>query len=105
VLFELVGGKTPFTGDSADDLLKKHLTAPVPSVQIFNKNVTDDFAALIRRMMSKRKDDRPRSMWEFQKEFRSTPVFKVIPRSPEQRRLRIEDYEKEATLVKREKYE
>lgn len=105
VLFELVGGKTPFTGDSADDLLKKHLNAPIPSVQILNKNVTDDFAALIRRMMAKKRDDRPRSMWEFQKEFRGTPVFKVIPRSPDQRRLRIEDYEKEASLVKREKYD
>ncbi len=105
VLFELVGGKTPYTGDTADDLLKKHLLAQVPSVQIFNKNVTEAFAELIRRMMAKNRDDRPRSMWEFQKEFRGTPVFKVIPRSPDQRRLRIEDYEKEATLVKREKYD
>ncbi len=103
VLFELVGGKTPFTGDSADDLLKKHLSAQIPSVQALNNNVTADFAALIRRMMAKKKEDRPQTMWEFQKELRAIQVFKVVPRSPEMRRLRIEDYEKEATLVKRDK--
>lgn len=79
VLFELVGGKPPFTGESADDLLNKHLSAPIPSLQAANANVTAEFGALVRKMMNKRREDRPNSMWEFLKEFRHLHVFKTAP--------------------------
>jgi eukaryotic-like serine/threonine-protein kinase len=80
VLYELVTGRAPFTGDSADDLLHRHLTAPPPSAQVLSPNVTTAFSDLIRRMMSKRKDDRPKNMWEFLKIFQTIQVFKVLPR-------------------------
>jgi serine/threonine protein kinase len=86
VLFELLSGKPPFTGSNADELLNKHLTGPIPSVQVYNSNVTSDFANLIRRMMAKRRSERPETMWEFLKEFRSMAasgkVFKVLPKPP-----------------------
>ena len=52
VLFELLTGKPPYTGDSADDLLKKHLSASIPAVQVYNDNVTPEFSGLIRRFTS-----------------------------------------------------
>jgi eukaryotic-like serine/threonine-protein kinase len=86
VLFELLSGKAPFTGTSADELLNKHLTGPIPSIQVYNDNVTADFANLIKRMMAKRRNERPETMWEFLKEFRSMSasgkVFKVLPKPP-----------------------
>jgi serine/threonine protein kinase len=82
VLFELLSGKTPYTGDNADDLLNKHLNAPVPSVQVFNDNVTPEFSNLIRKLMAKKRDDRPNTMWEFLKEFRAMRAFKIIPKPP-----------------------
>jgi serine/threonine protein kinase len=81
VLYELVTGRAPFTGDSADDLLHRHLTAPPPSAQVLSPNVSTEFAELIRRMMSKRAADRPQNMWEFLKIFRSIRLFKVLPKS------------------------
>lgn len=81
VLYELVTGRAPFTGDSADDLLHRHLTAPPPSAQVLSPNVTTAFSDLIRRMMSKRRDDRPKNMWEFLKIFNGIQVFKVLPRA------------------------
>ena len=82
VLFELLTGKAPFTGTTADELLNKHLSGPIPSVQVGNDNVTPEFGALLRKMMSKRREDRPPSLWEFLKEFRQMRVFKVVPKPP-----------------------
>jgi len=81
VLYELVTGRAPFTGDSADDLLSKHLTAPPPSCQVLSPNVSSEFSDLIRRMMSKNKNDRPSNMWEFLKIFRPMRLFKVLPKA------------------------
>jgi len=83
VLYELLTGKPPFTGTTADELLNKHLTGPIPSVLVGNDNVTPEFANLIRKMMSKRRDDRPNTMYDFLKDFRAMRVFKILPKPPE----------------------
>jgi serine/threonine-protein kinase len=82
VLFELMTGKCPFTGSTADELLSKHLTAPIPSIQVYNDNVTPEFAELVKKLMAKRPADRPASIWEFLKVFRSMRVFKILPKPP-----------------------
>jgi eukaryotic-like serine/threonine-protein kinase len=69
----------PFTGVSTNQLLTKHLKSPMPSIQAANRNITDDFAALVRRMLSKIPDERPASMKEFLQDFRRMQVFKVPP--------------------------
>jgi serine/threonine protein kinase len=81
-VFELLSGKPPFTGTNADELLNKHLTGPIPSVQVYNDNVTPEFANLLRKMMAKRRDDRPGSMLDFLREFRKVKVFKILPKPP-----------------------
>ncbi|MEO8494910.1 MAG: serine/threonine-protein kinase [Planctomycetota bacterium] len=82
VLFELLGGKPPYTGDSPNDLLQKHLTAGIPSVVVQNDNVMPDLAALLRKMMSKKPEDRPGSMVEVLKELRASKPFKLAPKLP-----------------------
>jgi eukaryotic-like serine/threonine-protein kinase len=79
MLYELASGKLPFTGISTNELLNKHLKSPSPSIQAANRNITDDFAALVRRMLSKLADERPASMKEFLQDFRRLQVFKVPP--------------------------
>jgi serine/threonine protein kinase len=82
VLFELMTAKCPFTGTTADELLAKHLTAPIPSIQVHNDNVTPEFAELVKKLMAKNPADRPASLWEFLKVFRSMRVFKILPKAP-----------------------
>ncbi|HND51204.1 MAG TPA: serine/threonine-protein kinase [Pirellulaceae bacterium] len=77
LLFELVTGKLPYTGLNADDLLAKHLRAPVPQPLVANNQLTNEFAGLLTRMMAKNRDDRPKSMEDFLKMFRTMRVFKV----------------------------
>ena len=82
-LFELATGKPPFTGQTPNDLLSKHISASVPSAVAHNNNVTTDFANLVKKMMAKKQDDRPPSVWEFLKEYRTIEIFKKRPRKPD----------------------
>ncbi len=83
VLFELVTGKLPYTGESPNDLLLKHISAPIPSPLAANHNVSQEFCDIIRRCMAKKAEDRPESMWELVKVLRVTRLFKKQPRIPE----------------------
>jgi serine/threonine protein kinase len=83
VLYELVAGRPPFTGNTPNDLLSKHISAAVPSAVVNNENVTQEFADLVKRMMAKNPANRPPSMWEFLKEFRVLKMFKSPPRKPD----------------------
>ncbi len=76
VAFELLAGRPPFSGTNPDDLLQKHLSSPPPSVTATNRNVTDDFAELILRALSKDPDRRPASFDQFLKEFENIRVFR-----------------------------
>ena len=55
---------------------------PDSDVQVYNDNVTPEFANLIKKMMAKKREDRPSTMWEFLKEFRRSCVFKILPKPP-----------------------
>lgn len=82
VLYELCTGKPPFTGDTPNDLLNKHLTASIPSPIVHNDNVTREFADLVKSMMAKKPEARPSSMWEFLKVLRGIQIFNKRPRRP-----------------------
>lgn len=83
MLYEMATGKPPYTGQSPNDLLNKHLSAQVPNPIVANDNVTPEFAELTKRMMGKTPDERPASMYDFLKEFRVTRVFKKPPKRPD----------------------
>lgn len=75
-IFHLLAARPPYTGATSTDLLNKHLTSPVPTVEAFNRKVSPAFAALVQNMMAKRADKRVSSMTEFLRQFKVTPVFK-----------------------------
>lgn len=79
MVHELVAGKPPYTGVSTADLLNKHLKSAPPSLLSANRNVTEDFAQLVRSMLSKAPAGRPATMTDFLREFRSVEVFRVPP--------------------------
>lgn len=64
MLFLLATGSPPFTGLSSNDLLAKHLHAKPPNLMVDNTDATPEFAELVRRMMAKRPEDRPKSLGE-----------------------------------------
>lgn len=83
MLYELCVGKVPYTGSSPNELLSKHLSATPPSALVTNDNITPEFNNLIKKMLSKRQEDRQKNMWDVLKEVGKTPIFKKPPRIPD----------------------
>lgn len=81
--YELVSGKPPFTGSSPKDLLNKHLKANPTPLDVVNKNVTSEFADLIRRAMAKEPSQRPDSLQGFLRCLQAIRVFRRTPSPPQ----------------------
>lgn len=75
-MYEVVTGRPPFVGKSNHDLLLKHLSEKPVSPVTHNKEVTDAFAALVLKMLEKKKEDRPKDFHQILMELRKIPVFK-----------------------------
>ena len=71
VLFELIAGKPPYQAPNGNDLLNKHVSAPVPAVSAVNPNATTTVTDLLRKMLAKKPADRPASMRDVLKQLRS----------------------------------
>ena len=69
--YELVTGEVPYTGVTTNDLLNKHVSAPVPAVTLHKPSFPTAAARLISRMMAKQPADRPSSMQDVIAEIRS----------------------------------
>jgi serine/threonine protein kinase len=77
--YELVTARPPFRAASNQELLSKHIAEKPVSPQMHNPDVTDEFAALVLRMLGKKREDRPRDCQEIQMALRSIRVFKSDP--------------------------
>jgi len=75
-LFELTTGRKPYVGSTQGDLLMRHFTEkPVPPSS-YNKDLTDEFSALVLKMMAKKREDRPKNFHEVLIELRKIKIFK-----------------------------
>ncbi|MEX2111758.1 MAG: serine/threonine-protein kinase [Pirellulales bacterium] len=79
MIYELLGGKPPFTGSTTNELLNKHLRSAIPPLQGANRNVSDAFAQLVKSMLAKNPAERPDSMADFLREMHGISIFKVPP--------------------------
>lgn len=77
--YELLTGRLPYTGISMNELLQKHLSAPIPSVTAKNKNVTKEMGGLLNAMLAKKADDRPKSINELVGLLQNIHLFKKPP--------------------------
>ena len=79
MLHELVAGVPPYTGSTQEDLFGKHLKAAIPPLEAANKNITTEFANLVRRCLCKDAAGRPDSAQEVLEEFRKMRMYRVFP--------------------------
>jgi serine/threonine-protein kinase len=59
--FHMLAGRTPFKAENTMAMLRAHLDEPVPDIALLNPSVPEPIAALVRRCLAKRPDDRPAS--------------------------------------------
>ncbi|MDR2345114.1 MAG: serine/threonine protein kinase [Planctomycetaceae bacterium] len=79
-IYELLTMRLPFSGDSMNDLLKKHLSAPMPNVISRNKNITKEFNNLLKTITSKSAKDRPNNATELLRIIQKTKIFQNPPK-------------------------
>ena len=78
-VYEVLTGKPPFRGTSAQDLLEKHIKEKPVNPRQLNPDITEDFAALVLRMLEKKKEDRPHDFHEVLMAMRNMRVYKGQP--------------------------
>lgn len=77
--YELMTGRPPLRGNTIPDLLNKQLVEKPVTPQAHNKEVTDEFGALVLRMLAKKKEDRPATCHDVLIAMRKLKVFKTDP--------------------------
>jgi serine/threonine protein kinase len=80
MIFELLAGKPPYTANSPNELLTKHLSAPIPTVQVHNDNVTPEMNDLLRKLMAKEPEKRPKTMSEVLGALKAVRIFRSPPK-------------------------
>jgi serine/threonine protein kinase len=82
MLHEFFSGKPPFTANTPNELLQRHLTSKPQPLTVFDKNITPEFAAYVSRMMAKDAKDRPANMKDVMMELKTQKMFYNPPRPP-----------------------
>jgi serine/threonine protein kinase len=77
--YELLTTKLLFAGDTLNDLLNKHLSTPPPPIAQKNKNITPEFSDLLKMMLAKKPEDRPKTSYELLRLLRLTRPFRRPP--------------------------
>jgi serine/threonine-protein kinase len=81
-LHEFFSGKPPFTANTPNELLQRHLSSKPQPLTVFDKNITPEFAAYVSRMMAKDPKDRPDNMKEVMIEIKTQKIFYNQPQPP-----------------------
>jgi serine/threonine protein kinase len=82
MLHEFFSGKPPFTANSPNELLQRHLSSKPQPITVFDKNITPEFAAYVLSMMAKDPKGRPASMKDVMMELKTQKMFYNAPQPP-----------------------
>jgi serine/threonine protein kinase len=83
-LYEVLTGRPPFRASSSQELLEKHIKETPINPRQYNKEVTEDFAAFVLKMLEKKKEDRPRDFHEVLMALRNLRIYKGQPAKKEE---------------------
>ena len=70
VLFEMVTGQLPFTGETSVALAMKHLKEPIPDIKAINPNVSDKLVSVIKKATCKEPKNRYQTIAELVKDLK-----------------------------------
>ncbi|WP_146586508.1 serine/threonine-protein kinase [Posidoniimonas polymericola] len=82
MVHELMCGALPFTANSPNELMQKHIKSRPPSLVVADKNINPDFAAYVQRMLAKDRKERPESMKEVMMKIKADRIFYQTPDPP-----------------------
>lgn len=68
LVYRMLSGRVPFNGQTATEILQKHLKQPVPPLRLLNSAVSEEVEAVILKALAKKPADRQSSAVEFASE-------------------------------------
>ena len=74
-IYEMMTGHPPFTGDVEQEIIQKHLAAQVPSMVQRNIAVSKELDRIVREMLRKDPEERPRDMEAVLGRLRDIPFY------------------------------
>lgn len=77
--YELACGRQPFRANTPGELLQKHMSEVPSPPTVYNKEISQEYADLVLKMIRKKAKDRPQSMQEFLSQFSRVRIFKGDP--------------------------
>lgn len=83
MMHEFFTGKPPFSANSPNELLQRHLSNKPQPLTVFEKNITPEFAAYVQRMMAKDPNERPNNLKDVMMEIKTQRIFYNPPPPPE----------------------
>lgn len=82
LLYELLTGRPPFTGESAVSVAYQHVQSAVPAAADFNPEVTPALQSVLDRALEKDPDERFQSAAAFQRALRAARAGVPVPAQP-----------------------
>lgn len=82
MLHEFLSGKPPFSANTPNELLQRHLSNKPQPLTVFDKNITPEFSAYVQRMMAKEPNQRPSNMKDVMMEIKTQRIFYNPPQPP-----------------------
>ena len=82
-MYEVACGRPPFRGNSIQDLLRKHMMEKAAPLTAYQPDATDEYSALLAKMLAKKVEERPKSFHEVLMEARKVRFFKSIAETDE----------------------
>jgi len=77
VLYEMLAGSAPFSGDNPVTIAMKHVQEKIPSIKSVNPNVPDSVASVINKLLAKNPEERYQSATELKQDLSS--AMKGLP--------------------------
>lgn len=68
LVYRLLSGRVPFNGQTATEILQKHIKQPVPPLRLINSSISEEVEAVVLRALSKKAVDRQDSAVKFAEE-------------------------------------
>ena len=82
MVHEFFTGKPPFTANSPNELLQRHLSSRPADITVADKNITPEFAKYVLSMMAKDPAARPASMKDVMMGIKTQKIFYNRPQPP-----------------------
>lgn len=83
MIHEMLSGKLPFTANSPNELLQRHLKTKPPTLTVVDKNIRQEFADYVQqRLLAKDRAQRPDNMKEVMLKLKTERIFHQTPTPP-----------------------